>query len=335
MVRNLSTFPKEFNEIVDGIRSMRIRGAGKIAVSAVRALGYLARSSEAKEVRAFLEELDAANAALLSTRPTAVSLPNGLRYVMKAVLDGEKHGMDVKAIKSHTIRSVKEFIEEAGKAVDTIGVIGARRISDGEVLLTHCNSSAAISIIMRAWEAGKKLKVFVTESRPRYQGRITAKALGKAGIPVTLIVDSAARFYMAKIDKVISGADAIAANGAVVNKIGTSQLALAAHESRTRFFVAAETYQFSPETLFGELVAIEERNSNEVIPDNVLKRMRNVEVRNPVFDITPPEYIDLIVTERGIIPPQGALYIMREEFGLDLKEELARNQNPLKVEEED
>jgi ribose 1,5-bisphosphate isomerase len=140
---------------------------------------------------------------------------------------------------------------------------------------------------------------------------------------------------MAKIDKVISGADAVAANGAVINKIGTSQLALAAHESRTRFFVAAETYKFSPETLFGELVAIEERNSNEVIPDNVLKRMRNVEVRNPVFDITPPEYIDLIVTERGIIPPQGALYILQEEFGLDLKEGLTKNQSPLKVEEED
>jgi ribose 1,5-bisphosphate isomerase len=139
---------------------------------------------------------------------------------------------------------------------------------------------------------------------------------------------------MPKIDKVVVGADAIAANGAVVNKIGTSMVALAAHEARVLFFVAAETYKFSPETMFGELVLIEERKATEVVPSKILKGYRKITVRNPSFDVTPAEYVDLIVTERGIIPPQGALSILQSEFGWMSLEELHQYQTYAKLEEE-
>jgi ribose 1,5-bisphosphate isomerase len=119
---------------------------------------------------------------------------------------------------------------------------------------------------------------------------------------------------MNKVDKVMVGADAIAANGSVVNKIGTSLVALAAHEANTPFFVTAETYKFSPETMAGELIILEERDISEIITAKQLTTMKNVNIRNPSFDITPSEYIDLIITEKGIIPPQGAVSILREEY---------------------
>ena len=111
------------------------------------------------------------------------------------------------------------------------------------------------------------------------------------------------------------GADAITANGAVVNKIGTSFVALAAHEARVDVFVAAESYKFSPATMAGELIEIEERDVSEVVSPDVLARWKHVNVRNPAFDVTPPEYIDSIITEHGIIPPQGAIAILHQEFG--------------------
>jgi len=314
--------PPEARRIADRIRTMGIRGAGEIARSAVGALMIVAKASKATSVNEFVDELDYASKLLLETRPTAVSLPNGIRYVMHRVHQSRKMHEKLDEIRSVAIQAGEEFIASSKTAIQRIGHIGANRIRNGDVLLTHCNSSAVITILKTAWEQGKRIQVFVTETRPRFQGWITAKALGEVGIPVTLIPDGAVRFFMDKVDRVIVGADAVTANGAVVNKIGTSMIALAAHEARVRFFVAAETYKFSPETMIGELVKIEERDTLEVLPSNELKKMPNVNVRNPSFDITPPEYIDIIITEKGIIPPQGAILVLQETFGVLTPEEL-------------
>jgi len=175
-----------------------------------------------------------------------------------------------------------------------------------------------VNIIRKAWESGKHVEVFVRETRPRFQGHITAKALASAGIPVTLIVDSAARYFMKTVDLVVIGADTVAVNGAVINKIGTSELALVAKESRVNVMVGAETYKFDPKTISGELVKIEERDWREVISEEKLKSIGNIKVRNPAFDVTPPQYIDVIVTERGVIPPQAAFLIIQSEFRMSL-----------------
>jgi len=322
----MKAVPPEISRIADGIRTMRIRGAGEIARSAVRALMILAEASKAANVDDFVDELELGSKILLETRPTAVSLPNGIRYVMHRVHESQRTCRNVEGIRSVAIRAGEEFIAGSKTAIQRIGNFGANRIRNGDALMTHCNSSTAIAIMKTAWEQGKQIQVFATETRPRFQGRITAKALGEVGIPVTLIPDGAVRFFMDKIDRVIVGADAVTANGAVVNKIGTSMVALAAHEARVRFFVAAETYKFSPETMIGELVKIEERNTLEVIPLAELKKMPNVKVRNPSFDITPPEYIDIIITEKGIIPPQGAILVLQEMFGILTPEELKEYQ---------
>lgn len=297
------------------IANMEIRGAGKIARSAARALKSCAEASKAKRREEFLGELEESGRILISARPTAVSLPNAVQFVLNRV-KGSSSG--VKELRGLAVKTAETFVEKSLKAVKLIGEIGARRVRDGEVIMTHCHSNAALSIIKNAWEDGKKIRVIVTESRPRYQGHITARILAEASIPCTLIVDSAVRTFMKGVDKVIVGADSIAANGAVVNKIGTSQLALAAHEARVVFMVAAESYKFHPSTLIGELVEIEERAPREVAAPEDFK---GVTIRNPAFDVTPPEYIDLIVTEKGVIPPQAAFMVIREEFGWALRED--------------
>jgi len=318
--------PEEANRIIEDIRRMRIRGAGQIACSAVEALRVVAEQSNARDIQGFMRDLNDAAQVLLGTRPTAVSLPNGIRYVMHRVGTQLTTASLVTEMRSATLKVADEFIENAKNAVRRIGEIGAKRISNGDVLLTHCNSHAAISVMKTAWDQGKRFEVYVTETRPRFQGRLTARELANAGIPITMILDDAVRYFMQDVDKVLVGADAITANGALVNKIGTSLLALAAHEAKVRVFVAAETYKFSPETMIGELVTIEERDFTEIISKDALKEMGHVRVRNPSFDVTPPEYIDLIITERGIIPPLGAILILEDVFGVVTPEELREYQ---------
>ncbi|AEC51640.1 translation initiation factor IF-2B subunit delta [Pyrococcus sp. NA2] len=311
---------KEVYEIAEKIKKMEIRGAGKIARAAAQALMIQAEKSKAKDSDELWNELKEASKILFNTRPTAVSLPNALRYVMHRAKSVYASGADLETLRFTVINSAKEFIYNSEKAIERIGEIGAKRIEDGDIIMTHCHSKAAISVMKKAFEQGKDIKVIVTETRPRWQGKITAKELASYGIPVIYIVDSAARHYMKMTDKVVMGADSITANGAVINKIGTSLIALTAKEHRVWVMIAAETYKFHPATMLGQLVEIEMRDPTEVIPEEELKTWpKNIEVWNPAFDVTPPEYIDVIITERGIIPPYAAIDILKEEFGWAFK----------------
>ena len=149
---------------------------------------------------------------------------------------------------------------------------------------------------------------------------VLGRTLNDAGIKTNYIVDSAVRSFINDIDLVIVGADAVTVNGAVVNKIGTSQVAHSAHEARVNVLVAAETYKFAPRTIIGEQIQIEERAAGEVLPDEIARTLPHVTVRNPAFDVTPAEYIDMIVTEQGAIPPQMAYVIIKEYLGWDIGE---------------
>ena len=295
------------------IRSMEIRGAGRIATAAAAALRDFSRDRQVQSLDEFNSELLRAADVLLETRPTAVSLSNAIRMVVKYKAD------DLNSARLAVIENADRFIENSQKAVEKIGQIGSRRIRDGDTVLTHCNSLAAISVISAAHKAGKKIRVIATESRPRFQGITTIGMLDKLGIETELIVDSAARSVMNEVDLVVVGADVITANGTLVNKIGTAQIALAAREARTSFMVAAETYKFSPKTILGELVTIEERDPQEVLA--TLSQYRHVKVRNPAFDVTPHQYIDLICTEAGAIPPEMSYLIIRERLGWKIEEE--------------
>ena len=311
---------KDVLDIADKIKTMKIRGAGKIARSAALALQIQAEKSKAQTADELWNEIKEAATILYHTRPTAVSLPNALRYVTYRAKITHTGGASLDELKFVIINSAKEFIHNSENAVKRIAEFGAKRIEDGEIIMTHCHSKAAIGVMKRAWEEGKDIKVIVTETRPRYQGKLTAKELAEAGIPVIYVVDGAARHYMKMTDKVVMGADSITANGAVINKVGTALLALTAKEHRVWVMIAAETYKFHPETLLGQLVEIEERDPYEVVPKEELETWpKNIVVKNPAFDVTPPEYIDVIITEKSVIPPSAAIAILKEEFGWALK----------------
>jgi ribose 1,5-bisphosphate isomerase len=294
------------------ISSMEVRGAGRIARAAAASLRDLALGLDAQGLEEFNSEIKRGAEILLSTRPTAVSLSNAVRMVIRYRAD------DVESARQAVVYNADRFIESSQKAVERIGEIGSRRIRKGDTVLTHCNSMAALSIIQAANNAGKSIKVIATESRPRWQGRLTIGMLEEAGIETELIVDSAVRSVMNEVDQVVVGADVITANGSLVNKIGTAQIALCAHEAKTSFMVAAETYKFSPQTIMGELVTIEEREPEEVYPN--ISKFRHVRVRNPAFDVTPHSYIDVICTEVGAIPPEMSYLIIKERLGWEIDE---------------
>ncbi len=305
---------QKLQETAEKIRTMEIRGAGRIAKAAAEAIRDYAAGLEVASIEEFSTCIRHASNFLISTRPTAVSLPNAVKLASKY------SSGDIEEARKEIIENANLFIERADKALGIIGKIGSRRIQSGDVIMTHCNSHAALSIITTAFKDGKDISVIATESRPKRQGLLTIRHLNNFGIPTTLIIDSAVRYHMKKVDKVVVGADAIASNGALVNKIGTSQLALAAHEARKSFMVAAETFKFSPSTILGNPIEIEERSSDEIIDPVILADLSQVEVRNPVFDFTPAKYIDMIVTDIGIISPGMAYTIIKEHLGWEPEE---------------
>jgi ribose 1,5-bisphosphate isomerase len=311
----MAQIPPETQQIAEDIQSMRTRGAGRIARAAAKGLVIATRESNAKRVPRFLRDVAVAAQVLYETRPSAVSLPNALRYYYTRLLKKIEQTKGIPELKEAGQKIGDKFIEMSNNAVKTIGQIGSRLIQDGDIIFTYCNSATAFGVLKTAYQMGIEFTVYVPETRPKYQGHITATWLDKAGIPCSLITDNSIRFLIARSDKVFVGADSVTANGAVVNKIGTSLVALAADEARVDFFAAAESYKFSPATMAGELIEIEERDASEVISPEKLSNWKQVSVRNPAFDVTPPEYIDAIITEQGLIPPQGAIAILYREFG--------------------
>ncbi len=312
--------PEEVLRIADDIRTMRTRGAGRIARAAASALKIAAEEFHGMDLGSFIKYMESIANLLVKTRPTAVSLPNAVNYVMRELRRNSYRS--VSEAKNLVISRAELFINYSKEATRRIGEIGSKLIMDGDAVLTHCNSMAALSVIVEAWRRGKNIDVYATETRPKFQGHITIQILSQAGVEVTLIPDSAVRMLMKKMDKVIVGADTVTANGAVINKIGTSQIALAAKEHNVNFFVAAESFKFSPATVIGELVIIEERSPLEVVTEDYLRGNPRVRVRNPSFDVTPSSYIDAIITELGVIPPQAAILVLMEEYGHEIKDEL-------------
>ncbi|MCL2334221.1 MAG: ribose 1,5-bisphosphate isomerase [Candidatus Methanoplasma sp.] len=294
------------------IKEMKIRGAGRIARAGASAMGKFAEDYNGGSLEDFKKDIDKAKKIILDSRPTAVSLWNGVQASVKDVGSAASLG----EAKASVVRNAASFVKMSSSAVETIAKIGAKRVEKGDTLLTHCNSSAALGIIKEAHLQGKDIKVYATESRPWRQGLLTVKELSDAGVDVTLIIDSAVRAVMKDIDKVFVGADTVTSNGALINKVGTSQLALAANEARVPFSVCTETYKFSPMTIFGDMVEIEERDCGEVVKADEIPK--GVKIYNPVFDTTPAKYIDAYITELGVISPGSVYDVMVKQLGNDI-----------------
>ncbi len=301
---------KNCEEVADAIRTMIVRGAPAIGVAAAMGVALGALQSQAKTLREFEREFDAICNLLAGTRPTAVNLFWAIRRMRDKF--EQLRALPVSEIQRELVAEAQRMLVEDIAANEAMGQHGAVLMPASGGVLTHCNAGAlatagygtALGVIRAAVASGKQISVFADETRPFLQGsRLTAWELMKDGIPTTLIADNMAGAMMrlGKIDAVIVGADRIAANGDVANKIGTYTVAVLAKEHGIPFYVAAPISTVDLNTSDGSKIPIEQRAATEVThlagkqiaPDDV-------RVENPAFDVTPNKYVAAIITERGV-----------------------------------
>jgi methylthioribose-1-phosphate isomerase len=301
--------------VAEAIRSMIVRGAPAIGVAAAYGMALAARAAHAEAAAAFLASMRAAGAVLAASRPTAVNLAWAVDRLLaeaerRASLPGAPRAF-------HLAELARSIHRDDVAACREMGRVGALRLPDAGTVLTHCNAGAlatggygtALGVIRAAIAAGKRLRVLADETRPYLQGaRLTAWELHEDGIPVEVITDGMAAHFMRRgeIVAVVVGADRIAANGDVANKIGTYGLACLARAHRLPFYVAAPWSTVDLATPSGDSIPIEERSRDEVARIGGRSILpEGVGARHPAFDVTPAELVTAIFTERGELAPQS------------------------------
>ena len=272
------------------IRSMKIQGAINVAKKGAQALFDHSEEMKFIEVNKKINLLRKAAEKLIDTRPTEPALRNALAYYFSNI-----NKTSNKTLHNHLHLKYNDIMNHFKEAESRIVKFGAKKIKDGMIVYTHCHSSTVCNILIRAKEEGRNFEVYNTETRPLYQGRMTAKELAKAGIKVTHFVDSAARHAIKKADIVLLGADAITTTK-VYNKIGSEIFSMVAHELDVPVFCCADSWKFDPDSIEGFDEEIEKRMGEEVWPN----APKNVEIYNYAFDKISPEYITGIISDLGV-----------------------------------
>jgi ribose 1,5-bisphosphate isomerase len=290
------------------IKSLKVQGARNVAIAAIKSLQTLAKKQKVKNKTEFLKKLLEAKEILFLSRETEPLMRNSVRWIINQVENSTAES--VKELAKTVYLSSQHFLNSLKETKEKIAEIGARRINDKSTILTHCHSSSVTHLLKKAKQYGKSFEIICTETRPAFQGKITAKELLNLNVKTTLIVDSAARFFMNKVDYVIIGADAITSEGNIINKIGTSMIALAAHEARTPLYVVSELLKFDPATMYGDYEKIEERNPGEIWRNPPKKLI----IRNPAFDVTRRNYIHGIICEVGIVSPHSIIEVILRQY---------------------
>ena len=305
----------DYRDVATAIREMYIRGAPAIGAAAAFGMALAAQQSQATTYAGLLADLVTAAEVLRATRPTAVNLFWAVDRMKRMLV--ETAPPSVQACQDALLKEALAMIEQDVQVNQALGRHGSAVIQDGDHILTHCNAGAlatagygtALGVVRAAWEQGKRLHVYADETRPVLQGaRLTAWELQQDGIPVTLITDNAAGALMQKggVHCCVVGADRIAANGDVANKIGTYSVAVLAHAHGIPFYVAAPVSTIDMKTPDGAGIPIEERHPSEVTQVHGGRAIApvGISVWNPAFDVTPAKLITGIITERGIWSPQ-------------------------------
>jgi len=296
---------------VKEIRALKIQGASQVRKAVVLAIKHSIEKSKAKSAEAFRRELKKNMLALANARPTEPETRTALRIILKASMKRKK----LKELKQEIVDECVEYEENRKNAMHKIAHIGAKKLSVKHTVFTHCHSHTVEGILIEMHRQKTLKHVYLTETRPRWQGRITAKNLRSAGIKCTMIVDSASRAFIGKADVFLTGCDAILGNGAIVNKIGTSMISLAAKKLRVPHYVATSSYSFDPATFFGAEEKIEERPEKEIWD----KKPKGLEIRNPAFDITEPELVTGIICEKKVFTPKKFVSHMVKGYAIEGK----------------
>ena len=300
----------DYNDVAQAIRTLVVRGAPAIGVSGAFGMALAALQSKSETKEGLLSDLEKAKKILFETRPTAVNLSWGLETIMEIA----KQGNSISDIRESVINKAKQMADDDVQTNKKMGKNGAELFHNNDTIMTHCNAGAlatvgygtALGVIRALKENGKNIKVIATETRPVQQGsRLTAFELKNDGIDVSLIPDTAVGYTMANglVNGVIVGADRILRTGHVFNKIGTYQVATMAKQHNIPFYVAAPLSTFDL-TSNPDDVVIEQRKATEVTGIGEKRTApEGIDVINPAFDVTPPELINGIITEKGVAKP--------------------------------
>jgi ribose 1,5-bisphosphate isomerase len=295
-------------ETAEKIKRLQIQGARNVAVAAVKAIQDLSENTKSKNKVQFLDELKEAQNILAKSRETEPLMRNALNFIITKSKDSKTE--KVAELKKLLVSNAENFLADLDKSRERTAEIGSKRIRNNSTVFTHCHSSTVTRLLAKAKKEGKNFRVICTETRPAFQGHITARELIDLGIETTFIVDSAARTFINEVDIVLVGADAITSEGNVVNKIGTGGIAVLANEARKPFYVVSELLKFDPETLSGDYEKIEQRSPDEVWSE----APKTLNVHNPAFDVTPNRYINGLICEEGIISPQLVVEFIRRRY---------------------
>ncbi len=293
-------------QIIRKISAIQIQGASQVRKAAVTCLLNESRHTKATTINEYRREIEKTAVALVQSRPTEP----GLRTVVRIMLDGAFVFSSVSECRDQFQKKAGEYEKKRLENLKAISEIGSRLFSKKSVVLTHCHSHTVEAILTGA---RKKIDtVYCTETRPLFQGRITATNLSNAGLNVVQVVDSGSFSVLKECDFFMTGADAVLANGNVVNKVGTGLISLAAKRFATPHYVATSSYSFDPMNFFGWPEPIEQRSYKEVWD----KKPKSVAIQNPAFDVTEAEFVSAIVSEKGIMAPQGFAEKMIAEMDL-------------------
>jgi len=300
----------DYKDVAQAIRTLVVRGAPAIGVSGAFGMALAALQSKSETKEGLLSDLEKAKKILFETRPTAVNLPWGVEIIMEIA----KQGNSISDIRESVINKAKQMADDDVQTNKKMGKNGAELFHNNDTIMTHCNAGAlatvgygtALGVIRALKENGKNIKVIATETRPVQQGsRLTAFELKNDGIDVSLIPDTAVGYTMANglVNGVVVGADRILRTGHVFNKIGTYQVATMAKQHNIPFYVAAPLSTFDL-TSNPDDVVIEQRKATEVTGIGERRTApEGIDVINPAFDMTPPELINGIITEKGVAKP--------------------------------
>ncbi|HCC69071.1 MAG TPA: S-methyl-5-thioribose-1-phosphate isomerase [Nitrospiraceae bacterium] len=314
----------DYRIVAEGIKKLWIRGAPAIGIASAMGIALGAQELKTNSFDEFVKKIEPIFDTMLSTRPTAVNIKWAVERIKKFILVHKDESVD--NLKTLLIDEANKILREDIEVNKAIGRWGAQFIKDGDTILTHCNAGAlatggygtATAPILVAREQGKRVNVIADETRPVLQGaRLTAWELMEEGIPVTLIVDSAAGSFMkaGEIDLCIVGTDRTAKNGDVANKIGTYSIAVLCEKHNIPFYVAAPLSSIDFSIPSGELIPIEERDSREITHISLCQIAPDgVRVRNPAFDVTPARYITAIITEKGSFRPEDLNKLMNSNL---------------------
>ena len=303
-------------KIISDIKALRIQGARNVARAALRAIAKEVKSSKAKSLDALYREIVETGEALALSRPTEPMMRNAINDISRFALAQirMKKIKKVSDAKRIIVTKEEELLKRFDDDLKKLAEYGARLITNGATVMTHCHSSSTTAIFKHAKKMGKDFEVIACETRPLFQGHITARELIENDIKTTLIVDGAANLFMKKTDLVIVGADSVTSRGDLINKIGTSMVAHIARVHDVSFYSAAELYKYSSITFFGNLEKVEERDVKEVWKN----APKGLIIRNPAFEATAAAYIRGYITEAGIIPPQAMFTLASEKLGIKI-----------------